>query len=129
MESAHFLGKAKIILRTFWQTNTSSWCHLWDKQKGGQGEEVRQRSSIVGAYPLARSRTTSGTVTIPQYRFNKTKQHENREESSVVALQTKKQTNCAPLRDLCAPKYQGGLAVWCSVGRTLRLSPRTRIHH
>jgi len=29
----------------------------------------------VGAYPLARSWRNPGTVTIPQYRFNKTKQH------------------------------------------------------
>jgi len=36
---------------------------------------VRRRFSIVGAYPLARSWRNPGTVTIPQYRFNKTKQH------------------------------------------------------
>ena len=43
--------------------------------KGEHGEEVRQRFSIVGACPLACSRGTLWTVTIPQYWFNKTKQH------------------------------------------------------
>ena len=42
--------------------------------KGGQREEVRQRFSIVGAYPLGSWRNP-GTVTIPKYHFNKTKQH------------------------------------------------------
>ena len=44
-----------------------------------RGDRVRlgrRRSRIVGASPLARSRRSSGPyITIPQYRFNKTKQH------------------------------------------------------
>jgi len=43
--------------------------------RGGTAKVVRRRFSIVGAYPLARSWRNPGTVTIPQYRFNKTKQH------------------------------------------------------
>jgi len=47
--------------------------------KRGQGEEGLRRFSIVGASPLARSRKNPGTVTIPQYRFNKTKQYTQRD--------------------------------------------------
>ena len=46
--------------------------------KRGQGKEVRRRFSIIVSCPLACSRGTPGTVTIPQCRCNITKQHTQR---------------------------------------------------
>jgi len=52
--------------------------------KRGQGEEELRRIWIMGTSPLARSGSwgKSWTEIIPQYRFNKTKQHTQKTENS-----------------------------------------------
>jgi len=54
--------------------------------EGGQGEEVRRRFSIVGACPLGSLASISWGKIIPQYRFDKTKQHTLRTSISISIL-------------------------------------------